>query len=392
MAHEMTQTPILFTNARVLDPTRRLDAPGSVLVVDGVIAAAGPEALNQGAPEGTRIIDLAGAIAAPGLVDMDVTVGEPGAEHRETLASASQAAAAGGITTIVTSPDTDPIIDDPALVDFVLRRARDTASVRVHPMAALTKRLEGEEMSEIGLLREAGAVAFSNGNHSITHSGVMRRLMTYARDFDALVVHHTEDPDLAGAGVMNEGLNASWKGLPASPREAEIIMLERDLRLASLTRSRYHARSVSCAQSAEALARAKASGLNVTAGISINHLTLNENDIGPYRTFFKMAPPLRSEDERRAMVEALAAGTIDVIVSAHDPQDVETKRHPFCGSRRRSNRPGNPAFGRASPGAFGRCPDHDASRSDDLQSRGPTRTAGRTACGRRARRHRRVRS
>ncbi|WP_425086950.1 dihydroorotase [Stappia sp.] len=330
MARETAQPPILLTNARVIDPARRLDAAGAVLVADGVIVAAGPEALNQGAPEGATVIDLDGAIAAPGLVDMDVTVGEPGAEHRETLASASLAAAAGGITTIVTSPDTDPIIDDPALVDFVLRRARDTACVRVHPMAALTKRLAGEEMSEIGLLREAGAVAFSNGNHSITHSGVMRRLMTYARDFDALVVHHTEDPDLSGTGVMNEGLNASWKGLPSTPREAEIIMLERDLRLAKLTGGRYHARSLSCADSVEALARAKAAGLDVTAGISINHLTLNENDIGPYRTFFKMAPPLRSEDERRAMVAALADGTIDVIVSAHDPQDVETKRHPFA--------------------------------------------------------------
>jgi len=326
----MTATPLLLANARVIDPARDLDAPGAVLLVDGRIAAAGPEALNQGAPEGTEVLDVDGAVVAPGLVDMGVTVGEPGAEHRETLASASLAAAAGGVTTIVTAPGTDPAIDDPALVDFVLRRARDTACVRVHPMAALTKGLQGTEMSEIGLLKEAGAVAFSNGSRSITHAGIMRRLMTYARDFDALVVHHTEDPDLSGAGVLNEGLNASWKGLPAAPREAEIIMLERDLRLVALTGARYHAAALSCADSAEAIRAAKRAGRDVTAAISINHLTLNENDIGPYRTFFKMAPPLRTEDERQAMVAALADGTLDVIVSNHDPQDVETKRLPFA--------------------------------------------------------------
>ncbi len=310
------QSPILLTNARVIDPASGLDAPGSVLIENGRITAAGPAAQNQGAPEGTQVIDVAGAVVAPGLVDMGVTVGEPGAEHRETLASASQAAAAGGVTTIVTSPDTDPVIDDPALVDFVLRRARDTACVNVHPFAALTKHLAGEEMSEIGLLQEAGAVAFSNGHRSVTHAGIMRRLMTYARDFGALVVHHTEDPALSGSGVINESLSASWKGLPASPREAEIIMVERDLRLAALTRGRYHAQSISCAESTKAVARAKADGLDVTCGITVNHLTLNENDIGPYRTFFKMSPPLRSEDERQAMIAALADGTIDVIVSA----------------------------------------------------------------------------
>ncbi len=323
-------TPILLANARIVDPGNGIDEPGSLLLVDGHVAAAGADAHNQGAPEGTETIDLAGAVVVPGLIDIGVTVGEPGGEHRETLASASQAAAAGGITTIVTSPRTDPVIDDPALVDFVLRRARDTAVVNVHPLAALTKGLGGEEMSEIGLLREAGAVGFSNGHRSVTHSGMMRRLLTYARDFDALVMHHTEDPDLAGSGVVNESLAASWKGLPSSPREAEIIMVERDLRLVALTRGRYHAQTVSCAESAAAIAAAKARGLDVTCGISINHLTLNENDIGPYRTFFKMSPPLRSEEERQAMIAALADGTIDVIVSNHDPQDVETKRHPFA--------------------------------------------------------------
>ncbi|MXN64163.1 dihydroorotase [Stappia sp. GBMRC 2046] len=322
--------PVALINARVMDPSRNLDEAGSVFVADGKILAAGPQASTDTPPEGAEVIDVKGAVVAPGLVDMCVSVGEPGAEHRETLASASEAAAAGGVTTIVTLPETNPVIDDPALVDFLLRRARDTALVNVRPMAALTKGLKGEEMSEIGLLGEAGAVAFTNGHRSIASSRTMRRLLTYARDFGALVIHHTEDPELAANGVMNEGLNASWKGLSGSPREAEFIMLERDLRLVALTRGRYHAQMISCSDSAEAIRQAKRAGLDVTAAVSINHLTLNENDIGPYRTFFKMAPPLREEDDRQAMIGSLADGTIDIVVSNHDPQDVETKRHPFA--------------------------------------------------------------
>ncbi|MTI44227.1 dihydroorotase [Roseibium hamelinense] len=324
-----TPKPLVLSNARVIDPARKLDAPGSVIIADGTILAAGPEAANQGSPYGADIIDCAGAIACPGLVDMCVSVGEPGAEHRETLASASDAAAAGGVTTICTMPETDPIIDDPALVDFILRRARDTATVHVHPLAALTKGLRGEEMTEIGLLKEAGAVAFTNGHKSVRNAQVMRRMLTYARDFDALVIHHTEDPDLAG-GVMNAGLNASWKGLSGVPREAEIIMIERDLRLVGMSKGKYHANLISTSDSADAVRAGKKRGLDITAGVSINHLTTNENDIGPYRTFFKMSPPLRDEDDRQAMISALADGTIDIIVSNHDPQDVETKRHPWA--------------------------------------------------------------
>lgn len=321
--------PLVLSNARVIDPARGLDAPGSIVVADGTILAAGPEAANQGAPYGADIIDCGGAIAAPGLIDMCVSVGEPGAEHRETLASASDAAAAGGVTTICTMPETDPVIDDPALVDFILRRARDTARVHVHPLAALTKGLEGREMTEIGLLKEAGAVAFTNGHSSVRNAQVMRRMLTYARDFNALVIHHTEDPDLAG-GVMNAGLNASWKGLSGVPREAEIIMIERDLRLVGMAKGKYHANLISTSDGAEAIRIGKTRGLDITAGVSINHLTQNENDIGPYRTFFKMSPPLRDEDDRQAMIAAVADGTIDIIVSNHDPQDVETKRHPWA--------------------------------------------------------------
>lgn len=324
-----TPRPLVLSNARVIDPARELDAPGSIIIADGTILAAGPEAANQGAPYGAEIIDCKGAIACPGLIDLCVSVGEPGAEHRETLASASQAAASGGVTTICTMPDTDPVIDDPALVDFILRRARDTAIVNVHPLAALTKGLEGNEMAEIGLLKEAGAVAFTNGHKSVKNAQVMRRMMTYARDFDALVIHHTEDPDLAG-GVMNAGLNASWKGLSGVPREAEIIMLERDLRLVGMSKGKYHANLISTSNSADVVRTGKKRGLDITAGVSINHLTHNENDIGAYRTFFKMSPPLRDEDDRQAMIAAVADGTIDIICSNHDPQDVETKRHPWA--------------------------------------------------------------
>ncbi|WP_374628339.1 dihydroorotase [Pannonibacter indicus] len=324
-----TPKPLVLKNARVIDPARGLDADGSVIIADGTILAAGPEAQNQGTPYGAEIIDCDGAIVAPGLIDMCVSVGEPGHEHRETLASASEAAAAGGITTIVTMPETDPVIDDPALVDFILRRARDTAVVNVRPMAALTKGLVGQDMTEIGLLQEAGAVAFTNGHKSVRNAQIMRRIMTYARDFGALVVHHTEDPDMTG-GTMNAGLNASWKGLSGVPREAEIIMIERDLRLVGMSRGRYHANLVSTSDGAAAIQTGKDRGLDVTAGVSINHLTQNENDIGPYRTFFKMSPPLRDENDRMAMVQAVADGTIDIICSNHDPQDVETKRHPWA--------------------------------------------------------------
>ena len=320
----------VLSRARIVDPSRGLDEIGSVVVENGRISAAGTGALNQGTPDGAVVIDCAGKAVIPGLVDGRVFVGEPGAEHRETLASASLAAAAGGVTSFVMMPDTDPVIDDIALVEFVLRTARDTACVNVHPAAAITKNLDGREMTEFGLLREAGAVAFTDGRHTIASSQVMRRALTYARDFGAVIAHETQDADLGASGVMNEGLYASWLGLSGIPREAELIPLERDLALARLTRGAYHAAKISTAMSAAAIARAKADGARVTAGISINHLSLNENDIGEYRTFFRLSPPLRAEDDRAAMVEALNDGTIDIVVSSHDPQDVDTKRLPFA--------------------------------------------------------------
>ena len=235
----------VFERARIVDPSRGLDEVGTVVVEGRKIVAAGASALNQGVPEGAKVIDCTGKTIIPGLVDGRVFIGEPGAEHRETIASAGRAAAAGGVTSIVMMPDTDPVIDDIALVEFVLRAARDTALVNVFPAAAITKRLEGREMTEFGLLREAGAVAFTDGRHSIANSLVMRRALTYARDFGAVIAHETLDRDLAAGGVMNEGLFASWLGLPGIPREAELIPLERDLSLARLTGGAYHAAKIS---------------------------------------------------------------------------------------------------------------------------------------------------
>ena len=322
--------PIYVRGARLLDPASGRDEIGDCLIENGVIAALGPDCAVHRLPPGTEVIEGEGLLLCPGLVDMRVHVGEPGAEHRETFHSAGRAAAAGGVTTLVVMPDTDPPMDQVAIIDFVMRRARDTARVRVVPMAAATIGNNGREMAEIGLLRAAGAVAVTSGKRTITDSGVLARLMTYARHFDTLVVHTVEDPGLVGDGVMNEGETATRLGLKGIPVEAEIIPLERDLRLVAMTGARYHAALVSCAESLDLVRRAKARGLPVTCGVSVAHLTLNETDIGEYRTFFKLAPPLRREEDRQACVDALADGTIDVVVSDHDPQHVETKRHPFA--------------------------------------------------------------
>jgi dihydroorotase len=323
----MSDQPILFKNARLIDPAGDREERGGVLVSDGLIQVVGPQVTEAA---GAQVIDCGGQVLAPGLIDMRAFIGEPGGPYRETLKSAGEAAAAGGVTTVVSMPDTSPALDDPAVIDFIVRRARDTSIVNICPAAALTKGLEGQEMAEIGRLKEAGAIAFTDGGRSVTNAQVMRRALTYARDFDALIIHHVEDPDLVGQGVMNEGEFASRLGLPGIPREAETVMLERDIRLVRLTGGRYHAAMISCADSAEIVRGAKEKGLPVTCGVSINHLALNENDIGDYRTFLRLSPPLRHEDDRQAMIEALADGTIDVIVSDHNPQDVENKRLPFA--------------------------------------------------------------
>jgi dihydroorotase len=321
-------TATVFINARLIDPASNRDEPGGLLVKDGLIADLGTH-LRRNAPEGANVIDCKGNVLAPGLIDAQVFTGEPGHEHRETLKTASHAAAAGGVTTIVVMPDTNPVIDQVALVDFIQRRARDNALVHVHTMAAMTKGLQGEEMTEIGLLKRAGAIAFSNGKSSVVNTRVMRNVLSYSKDFGALVVHHTEDPYLS-TGAMNSGEVASRLGLSGVSKISETIMLERDVRLVELTGGRYHAATISCRESLDVIRNAKAKKLPVSCGVSINHLTLNENDIGSYRTFFKVRPPLRREEDRVAMVQAVANGDVDIIVSSHDPQDADTKRRPFA--------------------------------------------------------------
>jgi len=321
--------PLVIANARIVDPATNSDHRGALLVQNGRIDGIA-EGAPQGVPEGATLIDAKGLILAPGLVDMRVFTGEPGHEYRETLATAADAAAAGGVTTFVLMPDTTPVVDDGAIVDFIVRRAAATAKVNVLPSAAITKGLAGEQITEFGLLREAGAVCLTDGRHSVQSAGLMRAAMTYAANFGLPIVHHVADYSLVGEGVMNEGPLATVSGLKGIPAEAETIPLARDLQLAALTGARYHAAQLSTGASAALMTAARQRMDRVSAGISINNLALNENDVAPYRTFFKLSPPLRSEDDRQAMIEALKSGAIDVVHSAHDPQDSEVKRQPFA--------------------------------------------------------------
>jgi len=319
-----------FINARLVDPARNLDAAGDLLVEDDRILDARPGLFAGGVPSGIETVDVAGRVLAPGLIDMHVNLGEPGFEHLETLATAGEAAAAGGVTTIVATPNTDPVIDEVALVEYVARRAREACPVRVVQMAALTRGLNGEEMTELGLLREAGAIAFTDGDRAVASARMMRRALSYARSFDALIVQHAEDPSLARDGVMNEGETAMRLGLAGIPAVAETILVERDLRLVQLTGGRWHAAHLSVASAIDAIARARADGLRVSAGCAPHSFALDETAIGEYRTFCKVKPPLREEQDRAAVVRALAAGTLDVISSGHAAQDQESKRLPFA--------------------------------------------------------------
>lgn len=323
-------TRTAFINARLIDPSSGLDATGGLLVDGGRIADVGPRLFNDTAPSGASVVDCKGAVLSPGLIDMRVFTGEPGAEHRETLASAGESAAAGGVTTFAMMPVTDPVIDDAALVDFILRRAAATSKVNILPTAALTHGLKGTQMSEMGLLKEAGAVAFTDADRTVASTLIMRRCLIYAANFDALVIAHAEDPALASVGHMNEGSLAARMGVGGIPTAAEAIIVERDLRLVELTGARYHLGQISCAASLEIIAKAKSRGLQVTCAVSAHHLALNENDVGEYKTFAKVSPALRSEDDRKAMVEGVRSGLIDIIVSSHDPQAAETKRVPFA--------------------------------------------------------------
>jgi len=321
----MTQ-PTLIKNAKLIDPAKQKVEVGAILFDEKILDVG---AISS-APDGAEIIDADGAHVAPGLIDMRVVIGEPGAEHKETFRSAGRAAAAGGVTTLVMMPNTTPVIDDQSLVDFVIRRAPErTGGVRILPAAALTKHLDGVLMTEIGLLAEAGAVFFTNGDKPIADSRMLRRALAYATAFNALIAHRPEDPHLAEGGVMHEGELAARLGLPGIPAAAEHIMLERDLSLAELTGGKLLVDMLSSARSLDALARAKKAGVRVFASVSVHHLVLNENDVDGYRTFAKLTPPLRSEADRVALCAAVGDGLIDVIVSGHDPRPAEDKRLPF---------------------------------------------------------------
>ena len=321
--------PLALTNARLVDPQTGYDGPGAVLVagtlIEDVVRGSAPEAPSAD----YDVIDCGGAMLAPGLVDLRVKTGEPGAETKETLESAARAAAAGGVTSIVVQPDTDPVVDEASVVDFILRRARDIGLVRVYAAGAATQGLQGLRMAELGLMREAGAVYVTDVDRPIVDSLVMRRVMTYAGGFGALVAHRPADPYLSAGAAATEGEFAGRMGLRGVTAMAERIMLERDLALAELTGARLLVDQISSAQALDSLARAKARGVKVWASVSINHLSFNEIDIGDYRTFYKLTPPLRGEDDRQAVIEALASGLIDVVVSAHAPAPAEDKRLPF---------------------------------------------------------------
>ena len=320
---------VAYVNARLIDPASGLDAPGGLLADGGVIADLGPDLFAGGPPTDAEIVDCGGKCLTPGLVDMRVQLREPGQEHKETIGTASQAASAGGVTAMACLPNTTPPIDDVAVVEFVARRAREVRGTKVFCYASVTKGLGGSELTEMGLLAETGALAFTDGEKAVADAQVMRRALAYARAFDLLIVQHPMEPSLA-AGDMNAGEIATRLGLAGIPAVAEVMMIERDLRLVELTDGRYHAAHVSTAASVEAVRQAKARGLKVTCDTAPPYFVLNENSVGDYRTFAKLSPPLRSEADREAVVAGLVDGTIDAIASDHAPHDQDSKRLPFA--------------------------------------------------------------
>ncbi|MCA3700028.1 MAG: dihydroorotase [Brevundimonas sp.] len=318
---------VAIINARLLDPASDYDGPGALLFEDGVITVVEHGAVPILADE---VIDAGGLCVAPGLIDIRVRTGEPGAEPKETLKSASLAAAAGGVTTIVVQPDTDPAVDDPAMVDFIQRRGAALGLVNVRTAGAATKGRGGSRMAEIGLMHEAGALYFTDGDHVISDSRVLSRVMSYATAFNALIACRPVDPWLSEGAVATSGELATRLGLPSAPAIAERIQLERDLALVEQTGVRFLVDQISTEAALEVLARARGRGLEVAASVSINHLCFNEVDIGDYRTFYRLDPPLRPERDRRALIEAVRDRLIEVITSAHTPAPAEDKRRPFA--------------------------------------------------------------
>jgi dihydroorotase len=322
----MSRTVII--NARLVDPATKRDENGGAVIADGVIADIGPKVTK--ASNGDELIDARGKVLAPGLIDLRVKTGEPGNENKETLETAGQAAAAGGVTTFVMMPDTDPVIDSVALVDFITRRARDKALVKVLPAGGLTVDLKGERMAELGMIREAGAAFFSNGDRPVTDAGVMRRAMQYASGFDALIASRPDTPSLSANTVMTAGAFAARLGLRGAPPEAEWIALERDLLLAETTGCRLLVDCLSTARALESVEAAKKDGVKVACSVAAYSLFFNEIDVGDYLTYCKVQPPFRPEADRLALIDGLKRGAIDAVVSAHDPQPPEDKRLPIA--------------------------------------------------------------
>ena len=318
---------LYFTNAQMIDPEAGTVTRGTLQVEGTRIAAILPD--GAPIPGDADSIDCRGKYLAPGIVDLGVKVCEPGERHKESFRSAGLAAAAGGVTTMVTRPDTTPAIDSPEVLEFVTRRANEAAPVNVVPMAALTKGREGREMTEISFLMDAGAVAFTDCDRVTTDTKVFSRALTYASSLGALVIAHPQEPVLSQGAAATSGKFASLRGLPAVSPMAERMGLDRDIAVIEMTGARYHADQITTLRALPALERAKRNGLDITAGVSIHHLTLNELDVADYRTFFKVKPPLRSEDDRQGVIEALRSGLIDIISSMHTPQDEESKRLPF---------------------------------------------------------------
>jgi dihydroorotase len=319
---------VAYLNARVIDPATGFDQRADLLTDGTKIADFGPGLFADGVPDGIQAIDLTGQCLAPGLVDMRVLIGEPGDEEKDTIKSASRAAAVGGITAMALLPNTDPVLDEVAGLEFVARRAREAKLGKVFAYASATRGTEGNEITEMGLLAQAGAVAFTDGTKAIGSAKTMRRALSYAKTFDKLIVQHPEEPSLGG-GMMNAGEIATRLGLVGIPREAEIIMIERDLRLVELTGGRLHFAHVTTGESVDLIRRAKERSLRVTCDTAPHYFALTEVDVGDYRTFAKVSPPLRGEMDRRAVVVGLADGTIDAIASDHVPQDQDQKRLPF---------------------------------------------------------------
>ena len=324
-------TEKFLTNVRIIDPSQKMDEKGSVIIDEnGKIKLIGKDIKKSDASSHAEIIDLKNKILIPGIVDMKAFVGEPGYEYKENFRTLSYAALAGGVTSIVTMPNTKPLIDNVSMVDFIIRRGRDKASVNLFPSATLTRELAGKQMTEFGLLSAKGIVGFTDVIKTVQSTETMSKIMDYASDIGVLIMQHVEDYELSKNGCINEGEVSTRLGLEGISYIAEKIIIERDLSLLSEFPCRYHINQISSKESLEVIKRNKENGLNFTVGVSINNLSLNQNDIGDFKTFLKVSPPLRLEEDRLTLVEGVKNGLIDVIVSDHTPEDEEGKRLPFA--------------------------------------------------------------